>query len=91
MQERRSKSTRRRTVRALLLAGSAPLLASCTVAVSQLAPDPPDGGTLSLVLEVMAEAAQHAEAADSQRAEQAVRAVTAWRAGGSPEGGGSPE
>ena len=79
MIEKKSKSTCRHAVRQLLLAGSAMLLASCTVAVSQLAPDPPNGEYLSLVQEVMAESAKLAEPSDSPRAEQAVKAVAAWR------------
>ena len=86
MTEKRSKSTCRHAVRQLLLAGSAMLLASCTVAVSKLAPDPPNGEYLSLVQEVMAESANLAEPSDSPRAEQAVKAVAAWRGASESEG-----
>ncbi|MCY3620818.1 MAG: hypothetical protein OXH68_03795 [Gammaproteobacteria bacterium] len=84
----KSRSTGWRAARQLLLPGSSMLLASCTVAVSQLAPNPPDGEYLSLVQEVMAESAKRAERSDSQRAGQAVKAVAVWRGAG--ESGGEP-
>ena len=79
MSETRPELTVWRAVRQLLLVGSATLVVSCTVAVSELAPNPPDGAYLSFVQEVMAESAERAEASDSQRAERAVNAVAAWR------------
>lgn len=79
MSETRPESIAWRAVRQLLLAGSATLVASCTVAVSELAPNPPDGEYLSFVQEVMAESAERADASDSPRAERAVNAVVAWR------------
>ena len=92
MTEKKSKSTCRHAVGQLLLASSAMLLASCT-AVSQLAPNPPNGEYLSLVQEVMAESAKRAEQSDSPRAGQAVNAVAVWRGAGESGGetsGGLP-
>lgn len=89
MNETRPKSICR-SVRYLLVAGSAMWLASCTVPVSELAPDPLDGEHLTLVLDVMAASAKDTETSDPQRAEKAVNAVTVWRGTSESSGGETP-
>ena len=57
-------------------------LAGCTLSVANIAPTPPTGDTLSLVQEVMAEAAATKSESEQPAADQAIDAVVAWRAGG---------
>ena len=57
----------------------AALLAGCTVSVANLAPTPATGDRLTLVQEVMAEAAKRVDESESLPADRAIAAVEAWR------------
>lgn len=88
----KERESRWRTGRRLLAATVAVPLASCTVAVSELAPNAPDGQYLSLVQDMMAESARGAGDTDPPRVDKAVDAVSDWRgadesASGEPAGG----